>query len=162
MSGLLKAEIDAAKAASDPTRLLTRLPYAVFLGMRAEARGSEVTFILPFKQDLIGNPMLPALHGGVVGGFMEMAGLIALVWETVPDAWPKTIDISFDYLRSGRPVDTYARAILAKPGRRVANLRVEAWQDDRARPIAAAHGNFLMRDPDASPPMVSPPSPSGD
>jgi len=74
-----------------------------------------------------------------------MTALLTLIWLGEAQAWPKTIDIAVDYLRSGRPVDTFARAILAKPGRRVANLRVEAWQDERARPIAAAHGHFLMR-----------------
>ena len=145
MSESLAEQIAAAKAASDPTRLLARIPYAVFLGIRAESRGDELTFILPYKPDLVGNPMLPALHGGVIGAFLEMCGLITLIWETDAQAWPKTIDIAFDFLRSGRPVDTYARAILAKPGRRVANLRIEAWQDEKRRPIAAAHGHFLMR-----------------
>ncbi len=148
MSVDLKSEIAAARAAGDPSRLLSRLPYANFIGMIAQAHGDEVTFVLPFKPDLIGNPMLPALHGGVVGAFLEMSGLIALIWEAVPDAWPKTIDIAIDFMRSGRPVDTYARAIIAKPGRRVANLRIEAWQDERRRPIAAAHGHFLMRGAD--------------
>ena len=141
----MKSEIAAAKAAGDPTRLLKLLPYADFIGMIAQAHGDEVTFILPYKPELIGNPMLPALHGGVIGAFLEMSGLITLVWEAGPDAWPKTIDIAFDFMRSGRPVDTYARAVLAKPGRRVANVRIEAWQDERRRPIAAAHGHFLMR-----------------
>ena len=61
---------------------------------------------------------------------------------------PKTIDFTIDYLRSGRARDAYARAEVQKAGRRVANVRVEAWQDARDRPIAAAHGHFLMPDAD--------------
>ena len=57
---------------------------------------------------------------------------------------PKTIDFSIDYLRSGKPRDAYARAVVSKRGRRVANVRVEAWQDERQRPIATAHGHFMM------------------
>jgi len=135
-----------ARAKRDPKLLVAGLPYAVFLGLTAQAHGDELTLVLPYKPDLIGNPILPALHGGVIGAFLEMTGLVTLVWETEVTHWPKTIDIAFDFLRSGRPVDTYARAILAKPGRRVANLRIEAWQDERRRPIAAAHGHFMMRD----------------
>ena len=141
----LAAEIQAAKAGADPLRLVRQFPYAAFLGIEAESHGDELTLMLPFRNDLIGNYMIPALHGGVIGSFLEISAILTLVWETEVTALPKTIDIAFDFLRSGRPVDTFARAILAKPGRRVANLRVEAWQDERRRPIAAAHGHFLIR-----------------
>ena len=57
---------------------------------------------------------------------------------------PKIITITVDYLRSGRPVDTLARAVLTKQGRRVVNVAVEAWQDDRSRPIASANAHFLV------------------
>jgi acyl-coenzyme A thioesterase PaaI-like protein len=61
---------------------------------------------------------------------------------------PKTITFTVDYLRSGAPIDTHARGIVTRHGRRVANVRVEAWQDDRTRPIASAHAHFLvMREP---------------
>jgi len=49
-----------------------------------------------------------------------------------------------DYLRSGRPRESFARATVQKAGRRVAHLHVEAWQDSRTRPIAMLRGNFLM------------------
>jgi acyl-coenzyme A thioesterase PaaI-like protein len=57
---------------------------------------------------------------------------------------PKTIDITVDYLRPGRPRETFARASVQKAGRRVAHLHVQAWQDERSRPIAMLRGNFLM------------------
>jgi acyl-coenzyme A thioesterase PaaI-like protein len=58
---------------------------------------------------------------------------------------PKTITITIDYLRSARPVDTFARGIVTKQGRRVANVRVEAWQEDPAQPVAAANAHFLVK-----------------
>lgn len=130
--------------------LFDRVPYARFLGMSFELKGDELTAVLPFKQELIGNPMLPALHGGVVAAMMELTAVaqifLAQNAQGVPGAQrvPKTIDVSIDYLRSGRPVDTYARAHLTKLGRRIANVRVEAWQYDRADPIATLHGHFLV------------------
>jgi len=57
---------------------------------------------------------------------------------------PKTVDISVDYLRSGRPVETYGRAIVTRQGRRVANVRSEIWQEARDKPIAASHGHYLL------------------
>jgi uncharacterized protein (TIGR00369 family) len=125
---------------------LARIPYAAFLGVRAELKGDELTLVLPYAETLIGNPLLPALHGGVVGALMELTALTQLAIASKSDRFPKTIDVGFDYLRSGRPQDTYARARVIKIGRRVANVQAEAWQSARAAPIAAMHGHFLVAD----------------
>lgn len=127
---------------------LQGVPYVRFLGMRVELAGDEMTAVLPFSQPLIGNPVLPALHGGVIGAFMELTALAQLSLAQPARRAPKTIDITIEYLRSGRAQDTYARAILRKVGRRVANVQVEAWQDSRAQPIAGLTGHFLLRNED--------------
>lgn len=132
--------------------LFEMVPYAKFLGVQFELKGDELTAVLPFKDNLIGNPMLPALHGGVVGAMMELTAVAQIFLTQGTGKVPKTIDISIDYLRSGRPVDTFARAHVTKLGRRIANVRVEAWQFDRADPIAALHGHFLLQTaPEADP-----------
>jgi uncharacterized protein (TIGR00369 family) len=124
--------------------LLAGIPYAQFLGVRAELAGDEMTAILPFAPHLIGNPMLPAIHGGVLGAFMEMTALAQLSILQGLSRQPKPIDISVEYLRSARGLTTYARADIRKIGRRIANVHVEAWQDTRATPIALLRGHFLL------------------
>lgn len=126
------------------TAALARIPYATFLGVRAELKGDELTLVLPFSDHLVGNPLLPALHGGVVGALMELTALTQLAIASRSDKFPKTIDIGVDFLRSGRPTDTYARARVIKIGRRIANVQAEAWQNERNQPIAAMHGHFLL------------------
>ena len=130
-----QAELDA---------ILARIPYARFLGVRMELHGDEMTGVLPFAGHIIGNPTLPALHGGVIGAFMEMTALLQLSIAENLTRQPRPVDVSIDYLRSGRPVDTFARALIKKVGRRIANVQVEAWQDARGAPIAALHGHFLL------------------
>ncbi|ODT89188.1 PaaI family thioesterase [Phenylobacterium sp. SCN 70-31] len=124
---------------------LQRVPYARFLGVRVELAGDEMTAVLPFSQHLIGNPMLPAIHGGVIGAFLELTALSQMALAQPGRRIPKTIDITIEYLRSAGPRDTYARAILRKVGRRVANVQVEAWQDSRSKPVAGMTGHFLLR-----------------
>jgi acyl-coenzyme A thioesterase PaaI-like protein len=142
--------------------LVDGVPYIQFLGIEFERRGDELTGILPFDQKLIGNPMLPAIHGGVTAAFLEVTAIITLswtfLWEDVESGvidasglaqgglprLPKTIDITTDYLRSGLPRDAYARARVNRFGRRYASVHVEAWQDNRARLFAQATGHFLM------------------
>lgn len=124
--------------------VLDRIPYAQFLGVRAELHGDEMTAVLPFSEHLIGNPALPAIHGGVLGAFMEMTALAQLSIKEGQQRQPRVIDVSIEYLRSGRPLTTYARAEIKKVGRRIANVHVEAWQDQRANPIAFLRGHFLV------------------
>lgn len=126
------------------------IPYARFLGLRLELAGDEMTAIMPYDVKLIGNPVLPAIHGGVLGAMMEMTALAQICitrWaaeENASATLPKPINVTVEYLRSGRPVDTFARARINRMGRRIANVHVEAWQEARAHPIAALHAHFLM------------------
>jgi uncharacterized protein (TIGR00369 family) len=126
---------------------LQRIPYASFLGVRAELKGDELTLVLPYSEHLVGNPLLPALHGGVVGALMELTAITQLAIASRTEKFAKTIDIGVDYLRSGKPIDTFARARVIKVGRRIANVQAEAWQVERAQPIAAMHGHFLVAEP---------------
>lgn len=138
-------------------RIVDGIPYLGFLGIRFDRRGDELTAVLPFRDELIGNPRLPALHGGATAGFLEATAIVELAWTAMwegmeagrdlpegPLRLPKTIDLTVDYLRSGLPRDAYARARVNRSGRRYASVHVEAWQDNRARLFAQATGHFLM------------------
>lgn len=141
------AHVEASRRAESVGKLqalLDEIAYARFLGLVIDRKGDEFTTILPFDRKLIGNPLLPALHGGVIGAFLEMTALLQLIADSTSVTLPKTIDITIDYLRSGRPADTFARAVVSRLGRRVANVRAEAWQETHEKPIAVLHGNFLV------------------
>ncbi|MEQ9038083.1 MAG: PaaI family thioesterase [Silicimonas sp.] len=145
--------------------LVGGIPYIRFLGITFDRRGDELTAVLNYDDKLIGNPMLPALHGGVTAAFLETTALIELgwqrLWEEIESGQrdadslspedlprlPKTIDFTIDYLRSGLPRDAYARARVNRSGRRYASVHVEAWQDNRSRLYAQASGHFLMPTP---------------
>ena len=142
--------------------LVEAVPYIGFLGVSFDRRGDELTGVLSYDPKLIGNPLLPALHGGAIASFLEVTAIMELsfnlLWddvesgriaadsltpETLPRL-PKTIDFTVDYLRSGLPRDAYARARVNRQGRRYASVHVEAWQDNRQRLFAQATGHFLM------------------
>ena len=137
--------IAAARAAGDLDSLVQAVPYARFLGLSARIRDGAVIATLRYGEHLIGNPALPALHGGTLGALLESAAIFELLWSSETVVLPKTITITIDYLRSARPVDTHARGIVTRQGRRVANVRVEAWQEDEGALVAAAHAHFLIK-----------------
>lgn len=142
--------------------LVHGVPYIQFLGIEFDRRGDELTAVLPFDEKLIGNPLLPAIHGGVTAAFLESTAVIGLAWSVLWEdiesgaieaeelaighlpRLPKTIDFSVDYLRVGLPRDAYARATVNRSGRRYASVHVEAWQDRRSKLFAQATGHFLM------------------
>ncbi len=123
---------------------LHAIPYARFLGVRAELAGDEMTAILPYGEHLIGNPLLPALHGGATAAFMEMTALAQLAVSERRARLPRPVGVTVEYLRSGKPMTTYARAFIRRAGRRIANVHVEAWQETRAAPIATLQAKFLL------------------
>lgn len=131
--------------------LLDSLPYARFLNLQTQVSGDEITVVMPFADQLIGNPMLPALHGGSTAALLEMTAM-AQVSLTYPRLrLPRPINVTVAYLRSGRPVDVFARARINKAGRRVAHVVAEAWQDTRNEPIASLTAHFLLDPEDAEP-----------
>ena len=155
---VVKERRDLALAA-----LTGSIPYAQFLGIEFARMGDELTATLRYDDVLIGNPLVPALHGGVTAAFLETTALVELAWqglweeiesgridaealtvETLP-RMPKTIDFTVDYLRAGLPRDAYARARVNRSGRRYASVHVEAWQDNRTRLFAQGTGHFLMQ-----------------
>jgi uncharacterized protein (TIGR00369 family) len=137
--------IAEARAAGDLDRLVQVIPYARFLGLVARVERGDVIVTMRYGPHLIGNPTLPALHGGTLGALLESAAIFQLLWSSETVVVPKTITITVDYLRSGRPVDTHARGVVTRQGRRVANVRCEAWQDDPGSVIASAHCHFLVK-----------------
>lgn len=145
MTTSLKELIEACRAGkADYQDLIDRVPYAGFLGIQVRAQGDELTFILPSNPGNIGNPTLPALHGGAVAGFMEQAAIIVILLEMGEPRVPKTIDFTIDYLRAGLFRDTFAECRITRLGRRIANVHISAWQKRREEPITIARAHFLL------------------
>lgn len=126
------------------SRVLDAIPYARFLGVAVERTNGALECVLPFRGELVGNPILPAIHGGVIGAFLELTAILRLLDESSSDRVPKPINFAIDYLRSAGATTTRARADIFKLGRRVAVVHVLAWQDDPARPVASGNGKFLV------------------
>lgn len=124
--------------------VISTIPYAMALGIKVKFENDSLMLILPYIDSNIGNPTLPALHGGAIGGFMEVCAMAELRRLSPELPFSKPIGVNIDYLRRGKPVETYARADIFKKGSRVANVRVRAWQESPEKPIAALSGHFLL------------------
>lgn len=119
-------------------------PYASLLGITV-AEGDDPTLLtMPSATSLLGRPGY--LHGGAIGGMLEMAAIVALRYALAEDGGGqiKPINVTVDYMRGGREKPTFARGVVTRLGGRVANVEATAWQDDPAKPIAAARMNYLI------------------
>ncbi|MGH1472346.1 MAG: PaaI family thioesterase [Cellvibrionaceae bacterium] len=131
--------------------VIDAIPYAKFLGVEAVNLDGKIIFKLPPKETNIGNPTLPAIHGGAVAGFMELSAVICLLmeWDTEklakgnPKA-PKVVNFSVDYIRACRYEDTYASCDMVRQGRKMANLGVQIWQKDPSILMATARAHYLL------------------
>ncbi|MCB1616414.1 MAG: PaaI family thioesterase [Pseudomonadales bacterium] len=140
----LPERVKQARENHDFAPLIEMIPYARLIGMSCLNLGEEVVFVFPPLEDNIGNPTLPAIHGGVIGGFMENAAIFHALAKLELFAMPKVVDFSLDYLRPGRYQTTYANCSVVRQGRKVVNVSVTAWQNRRDEPIANARTHLLF------------------
>lgn len=145
----LSEAVAEARRSGDYQSVLESIPYMAFLGLKVSADQNGPVVRMPGSDHIVGNPVLPAIHGGVVGALLESTAIIHIIWMHESRHVPKIINLTVEYLRSARVVDTFAQAVITKHGRRIANVRIEAWQAERAKPVAAAHAHFLLPSDDA-------------
>jgi acyl-coenzyme A thioesterase PaaI-like protein len=134
--------IPMLEAPEDPDGPFANSPFARCLGIRVN---NDSTLTMPFSPQIIGNPILPAIHGGMTGAFLETTAIVGVARELGISAPPKPIGLTVNYLRSGRALDTFANVSIVKQGRRVVAFEARAWQDDAEKPIATAFGHFMLR-----------------
>jgi len=139
-----KQAVNKVRASYNYADLTEIIPYASLIGVEFDLRGDDLAFKLLKKPSNIGNPILPAIHGGVLGGFMELSAALHLLVSQETLKFPKIIDFSIDYLRGGMDCETYAYCEVSRQGGRVANVEIHAWQESRDRPIALARAHFLL------------------
>lgn len=150
MSGLME-RLAAARKAGNVSGLAEAIPYAKWMRIVPENATGELLTRMRYHDELIGNTFLPAIHGGTLGAMLEMTAIFHLLWETTTPSVPKIVNITVDYLRSAGPRDVIAAAKVTRQGRRMVNVFVEAWQDERARPVATAQAHFLVKSDDEPP-----------
>lgn len=128
----------------DLQNFLTSASMVKTLGMRCDVTEDGMIATLPFRDNLIGNIAIKALHGGAIATFLEITAMAQLFLETDLQHPPRPINLTIDYLRQGKAEDLYAQATVTKLGRRMASVRAEAWQSNRAKPVTMVLAHFMV------------------
>ncbi len=122
---------------------ILRLPYVRMLGFDVSCEDG-LRGELPFAEHLIGNPLVPALHGGVIAALLHFTAAAQLMLEMEALRIPQVFGCTIEYLASPELRDSYATASIISQSRRFANVRVSAWQPHSAKPISAATMQFRL------------------
>lgn len=117
--------------------------------------GVEVTILelglarleIPFRDELVGDPSRPALHGGVLSTLIDTAGgAAAFTRVELPGDRLSTLDLRIDYLRPGELRRIAAEGRVTRMGNRVASVDIACFHpDDPSRLIATGKGVYNIR-----------------
>ena len=126
--------------------MATGIPFNRFVGIQIAALESgRAVLEIPFRDDLIGDPFRPAIHGGVIATLVDTAGGAALFTCVEVGDRLSTVDLRIDYLRPAGRADLRAEAEVIRLGNRVGVVRVLVFSGASRDPVAQGVGVFNVR-----------------
>ena len=121
------------------------IPFQKAIGTRIDLleRG-RCRLSLPWKEELVGNPITGVVHGGVITTLLDSASGMS-VFSIIPKVMQiATLDLRIDYLRPAAPHrDICAEAECYRLSRSVAFVRGRAFQDS-GEEIASSLATFML------------------
>lgn len=125
---------------------MASVPHNQALGMSIVELGhATARMSLPWREDLVGNPDLGILHGGVITAVMDASCGAAVFMALDKPTAMATLDLRIDYLRpASRGETVFTRAECYKVTSNVAFVRCVAYHGDETRLIASAAGSFML------------------
>jgi len=123
------------------------IPFNKYLGLRClDIANGSVRVELPYRSDHVGNPEIPALHGGAISATLDTTGGLAVWSQAGPNDRVSTIDLRVDFLRPGRAEPLIAVARVVRLGNRVGVAELRAFHpDSEDRPVAAGMGVYSVK-----------------
>lgn len=130
--------------AAEVQQILDAVPFVRTLGVRVSMVDDRLTVCLPYAPHIVGNPKVPALHGGALASLLQITATAELIRVTAARKPPRMFSQTIEYLAGAGMLDTVATATVVSRSRRYANVRVEARQGTSTRPAAVATVQFLL------------------
>jgi uncharacterized protein (TIGR00369 family) len=136
----------------DALRLMwEQAPFNRLLGLKGETlEPGHAVITLPVREEFIGDPRRPALHGGVVSSLIDTTGGAAAWAALGPGESVSTVDLRVDFLEPARLAGPLrAEATLLRKGNRVCHVRTSVTQDGVLVAEGSAVYNIHRRRPEA-------------
>jgi acyl-coenzyme A thioesterase PaaI-like protein len=119
-------------------------PYAIGLGCLIDRREGDVPVLAcDYGPRTAGRPGY--WHGGALSGLLEMAAVTAVQAALGINMHRlKPVNVAVQFMRGGVEKRAFAMGRVIRQGRRLVNVTAEAWQDDRAKPLAMAQMHVMI------------------
>ena len=126
--------------------MMSHTPHARHLGMKVIETGPGFAVImLPYRAELIGDPVRKVVFGGAITTLLDQASGLAVACALDVLRAIATVDLRVDYLRAAAPaLDLYARVECYKVTRNVAFVRGIAYEHGPDDPFASCLGTFML------------------
>ncbi|MGQ0537123.1 MAG: PaaI family thioesterase [Methanobacteriota archaeon] len=120
-------------------------PFHSYLDVRLlHAEPGRVRIRVPYKAEFIGNPLIPAWHGGILSALIDLAGGAALF--TVCNVPTPTIDMRVDYIRPAvAGNDIVAEAEVLRCGKTVGHVRVDVADERTGTLVATGSAAYSVK-----------------
>ncbi len=124
-----------------------KIPFNRSMGLKVQhLELGRAVLRLPFREDFVGDPFRPALHGGVTSFLIDIAAGMAVLSRLKPEDRCSTLDLRVDYLRPAQLKDLVARATVTRSGSRVMVTQVDVFHpDDEEHLVAEGKAVFSIR-----------------
>jgi uncharacterized protein (TIGR00369 family) len=127
------------------SELFVSLPHCKTLGFEFIGReGRKPILKVEWREDLVGNPALGVLHGGVITSLVDTTSAVAVVAQLADYESIATLDLRIDYLRAatpGKPI--FCRAECYRLANQIAFTRAVCYHDSADDPIAHGVATFM-------------------
>ena len=121
-------------------------PHARYLGMKVVETGPGfAVLMLPYRAELIGDPVRKVVFGGAITTLLDQASGLAVACALDVLRAIATVDLRVDYLRAATPgLDLYARVECYKVTRNIAFVRGIAYERGPDDPFASCVGTMMV------------------
>lgn len=122
-------------------KMLLIAPFHRWLGLDVvDLTERELILEMPWREEIVSNPMIEAVHGGILSALIDLTGLYAI--NAFGGSARATADLHVDFHRSATPGSLRAIGRVVKLGKQlsVAETRIE---DSTQRLVASGRAAYV-------------------
>ena len=116
-------------------------PFHRWLGLKIVQQSSDqLELEMPWRDELVSNPVIGAVHGGILASLIDLTGLYAII--AAGGIARATVDLRVDYHRAATNGPLRAIGQVVKLGKTISTADTRIIDDDD-RLVASGRGTYL-------------------
>ena len=116
-------------------------PFHRWLGLKiVQQNNDHLELEMPWREELVSNPVIGAVHGGILASLIDLTGLYAII--AAGGIARATVDLRVDYHRAATNGPLRAIGQVVKLGKTISTADTRIIDDDE-RLVASGRGTYL-------------------